>query len=285
MKKTKFVILIIISTLFMTYIFNFASAWPGDGDCREEHGITSFDIIYDRSANLKLDGVPTESFWEKEENQEAKIQIPLATEPNTPYFFVVYLNATFIRNDEYIYILCQWKDNTTKPNIGNLYDGLYFCWNINCPNFSANFESGMDTASMGSGDVDSWDWDINQATPPNGTSMEMGDFCFGEKGWYSPNLENQDVSIAYTHKKDEYYTVEIQRKLVTNDEYDVQFDETKEYLFNMGVMNDGRHADHAVSWTYAMKLKTPSISGYYPNLILIIGLITMISVFLFERKR
>ncbi|TXT54717.1 MAG: exported protein of unknown function [Promethearchaeota archaeon] len=285
MKKSKLFLVIILSLLASNFFISIAKSWPGDGDCREEHGITTANIAFDRSANLKLDGVPSESFWNKEKNKDAQIKIPLATVQNESYSFVVYLNATFIRNSEYIYVLCQWKDNTTKPKIGNLYDGIYFCWNINCPNFSAYFDSGMDTAEMGGGDVDSWDWDVNHATQPNGSSMNAGDFCFGEKSWYEPNLENQDVKLAYTYKEDEYYTVEIQRKLVTNDEYDVQFDETKQYLFNLGIMNDGRHAEHAVSWTYALDFKANTIEGYNPNLSLIIGFLTMISIFILNKTK
>ncbi len=286
MKKTKtFTLSFILFVLFCNLLATFIIGWPGEGDCREKHGITVANISYDRAAIINLDGIPSEDFWKKEENQGAKIQIPLATNPNTPYFFVVYLNATFIQNDEFIYILCQWKDNTTKPNIGYLYDGIYFCWNIDCPNFSANFEYGMDTAEMGGGNVDSWDWDVNQATPPNGSSMDAGDFCFGEKGWYATNLETQDIQIAYTYVKDEYYTVEFKRKLVTDDEYDVQFNEKKQYLFNMGIMNDGRHEDHAISWTYALDFNVVSVNGYNVDLVLLTSLITIFPIVIIMKRK
>ena len=63
-----------------------------------------------------------------------------------------------------------------------------------------------------------------------------------------------------------------------------QFDEKKQYMFNMGIMNDGTHEDHAISWTYALDLTEEEnenkevISGYpylflYVLFTILIGLI------------
>ncbi|GAJ23015.1 unnamed protein product, partial [marine sediment metagenome] len=58
----------------------------------------------------------------------------------------------------------------------------------------------------------------------------------------------------------------------------VQFDENKQYKFNLGIMNDGSHEDHAVSWTYALDLTKdvpPIISSYFIPIFLIICAVTI----------
>lgn len=243
------------------------SAYWGWGDCSESHGTTYMKPYYDKNAVINLDGIPSEPFWSNPSNINGSITVALAGEIGTPGFFIVYMNLSFVMNDDYLYILCQWLDNTTRPDLGgNYYDGIYFCWNINVPNFSAYFLGGMDTSEMGGGDVDCWDWTCLSTSPPNGSSYFCSDLCFGTTGWYNPSLETEDVQIGYAYITNRSYTLEMKRKLVNIDNYDVQFAETKLYKFNMGIMNDGTHEDHAISWTYALDLRTeeevPLISGY-----------------------
>lgn len=284
-------------TLFICLIFiitnNLASlsfAYPEDGDCKDCHKVQYIIPYYEKDASIQLDGVPNENFWTKHSNEQenGSLIIPLASEEGGAYQVVIYLNITFVRTDTELYVLCQWFDNTTKPALSsNIYDGLYFCWNMNVPNFSAYFEGGMDTAEMGGGDVDSWDWNCLYTSQPNGSSYFCSDKCFGTYGWYDPSLETEDVKIGYTYRTNHSYTLEMRRDLVTNDEYDVQFDQSKVYKFNMGIMNDGTHEDHLISWTFALDLKFPqtsdAINGYWVVSLLIFCVISVI--FIINRKR
>ena len=282
-----------LTQLFLFLYFPLTLSWPIPewGDCRDYHKATYLTPLYNDDVGITLDGVASEEIWTDPTNDNGTFSVPLAGEIGTSGFYVVILNLTFVMDDQYLYILCQWKDNSTKPDLGgNYYDGLYFCWNMNVPNFSAYFEGGMDTAEMGGGDVDCWEWSCLESSPPNGSSYFCRDTCFGTTGWYDPSLEIKDVKIGYTYITNYSYTLEIRRKLVTNDNYDVQFDENKLYKFNLGIMNDGSHEDHAVSWTHALDLRgdeteePPIISNYYIPILLIICSVTIFLILLNKKS-
>ena len=280
---------LILAQLFLFLYFPLALSWPGWGDCTDYHKVTYLTPLYKDDVGITLDGIASESIWTDQYNDNGTLSVPLAGEIGTPGFYVVILNLTFVMDDQYLYILCQWKDNSTKPDLGgNYYDGLYFCWNINVPNFSAYFDDGMVTAEMGGGDVDCWEWTCLEGSPSNGSSYFCRDTCFGTTGWYDPSLEIKDVQIGYTYRANDSYTLELRRKLVTNDNYDVQFNENKLYKFNLGIMNDGSHEDHAVSWTFALDLRRdevpPIISNYYIPIILIICTITIFLILLNKKS-
>ncbi|MFX1570160.1 MAG: hypothetical protein ACFFCV_17520 [Promethearchaeota archaeon] len=257
-----FSLLVIINITFPS-----ANAFPPEGDCKDYHNVTKIIPFYERSASINLDGLPNENFWKEHtsDNENGSLIIPLASESYGPNFQVIYLNITFVITDTYLFILCKWFDNSTRPDLGaSVYDGLYFCWNINVPNFSAYFTSGMSTLDMGGGDVDSWDWSCLSLSPINGSSYYCRDKCFGTYGWYDPNLETEDVEIAYTYRTNVSYTLEIKRELTTNDPYDIQVDQSGIYKFNMGIMNDAQHEDHLISWTHALEIKFPESSTVVP---------------------
>jgi len=279
---------LILTQLFLFLFFPLTLSWPGEGDCTAYHKVTILTPLYNDNVGITLDGVASESIWTDPYNDNGTLSVPLAGEIGTPGFYVVILNLTFVMDDQYLYILCQWEDNSTKPDLGgNNYDGLYFCWNINVPNFSAYFEGGMYTAEMGGGDVDCWEWSCLESSPPNGSSYFCRDTCFGTTGWYDPSLEISHVQIGYTYVTNDSYTLEIRRKLVTNDNYDVQFDENKLYKFNLGIMNDGSHEDHVVSWTYALDLTRevpPIISNYHIPILLMICSVTIFLILLKKKS-
>jgi len=284
--QIKAVILLILINIMILNIFPLVSAYPDEGDCKDYHTVINIIPYYEKEASIQLDGIPSENFWthHTNENQNGTLTIPLASEGGMP-LVVVYLNITFVLTEDYLYILCKWLDNSTRPNLGsNIYDGLYFCWNINVPNFSAYFPSGMSTLEMGGGDVDSWDWSCLSTSPPNGSSYYCRDRCFGTYGWYTPDLETEDVEVGYTYRTNISYTLEIKRKLITNDQYDVQFDQYKIYKFNMGIMDNGNHEDHLISWTHALDLRPfeqpESVNGY---LVIIIITFLAISVLIFNK--
>ena len=265
-----------------------ALAYPGQGDCMIYHIPVKMKPLYDPGANLVLDGIPSESFWEKSNNLNGTAIIPLSAEMignNTPR--VVNLSLSFVMNDEYLYVLGEWEDNSTRPNLGlSNYDGLFFCWDIDVVNFSANFWNGMVTDEMGGGNVDAWGWictSFPPATPDNGSSYYCDDASFGDTGW-NPGFELQDVEIGYTYRENVSYTVELKRKLITLDEMDVQFSESKIYKFNMGIMDDGTHEDHLVSWTIELDLREdpelPMIPGFIlPHVIIICSIFILAIIF------
>ena len=290
MKKS---FVIFLSSIILTYIFSFiaipySTAYWGWGDCRDGHDMEYVNVPYDEDANLILDGVPSESFWTDSRNQKGKIQIPLAGELNTSGFFVVYLNMAFVMNDEYIYLHAQWNDSTTRPS-GGLKDGLYICWNMNVPNFTAAFLYGMDTTEMGGGCVDCWAWECRSTSPANGSSYEAIDDSFDEDGWNHSPLDFTDVNTGYIYRTDHSYSVEFKRKITTlDDDYDVSFQEKKLYEFNLGIMNDGMGYDHAISWTYALDLRPEGnhvIFGFDVIHIMLLGSFTIIYLIYHNRKK
>lgn len=263
----KFVVILFSILISINITFPFVLAFPPDGDCKDYHKVVSILPYYEKTAFINLDGLPNENFWTEHSNnnENGSLIIPLASESYGPDFSVIYLNITFVITDTHLLILCKWFDNTTRPDLGtSVYDGLYFCWNVNVPNFSAYFPSGMSTLDMGGGDVDSWDWSCLSSSPANSSSYYCRDRCFGTYGWYDPSLETEDVEIAYTYRINASYTLEIKRKLTTNDPYDIQFDQSKIYKFNMGIMNDAQHEDHLISWTHALDIKFPESHAEIP---------------------
>lgn len=278
----------IFLVIFSFTIINFplANAYPGDGDCQNYHNITPIEVPIDNSANIILDGVPSEEFWSKSENQMGKVVIPLASirYDSNPPDLLIYMNATFIMNTNSLYILCEWMDNTTSAEY-YVADGILFCWNINVVNFSAYYPSGMSTEHMGGGRVDSWRW-YHYTSISSGIPTLCYDECFEDNGWVNPNPELSQVNAAFKAISNVSYTLEISRSLITNEEYDVQFNQNKGYLFNMAIFDNDLHENHAISWTYSLDLDfgtlPPSIPGYF-NIIMFLAMIGIIATF--QKKR
>lgn len=283
-KFSKILFIFLISTNIFIIIIPSNLAFWGEGDCSKYHGLSYIYPTYNKYADILLDGKPTEKFWSNHTTGNGTVIVPLASKINETGFFITYLNLTFVMNDDFLFILCEWPDNTTTPTGGNIFDGIFFCWNINVPNFSANFWDGMITSPMGGGNVDSWNWKWS-GSQTNGSIYLASDECIQTNGWYD-GFENQDIEISYNYNINESYTLEIKREIKTIDgDLDVQFDQHKLYKFNMAILNDGTHEDHAISWTYAVDLRIPEvavISGYPIHLILI-GFIATIGLILVNK--
>jgi hypothetical protein len=289
MKKQYIYFFLMSITILLFYSLGIQTgiAYPGDGDCQDGHSITYIDIPIDNSANIVMDGLANEEFWSKPENQKGNLIIPLASirMDSNPPDLLIYMNATFIMNANYLYILCEWEDNSTDPE--EYYtDALLFCWSINVVNFSAYYPSSMSTEHRGGGRVDSWKW-YHHTSISSGVPSLCNDDCFEDNGWVDPNPELSQVYAAFIHVQDESYTVEIRRALTTNEEYDVQFNEKKDYLFNVAIYDNDLHENHAMSWTYSLDLTeetapTPLIPGYSISLVVfnlnIIGIILILQI-------
>jgi len=271
-------LLIAILTFLAPFIFiSNTIAYPEEGDCTGYHGITYIDIPVDNDALIILDGDPSENFWTENSNQKGKVEIKLAeTKVGEEIPEIYTLNATFIMNSEYLYLLCQWIDNTPLYDYPPEKDGIAFCWNINTPNFSAYYVADMNTIHMGGGRVDAWRW-VYSNFVSSGQEHLCGDDCFDENGWIDGNPEANSINVAYTNTGNSY-TLEMKRKLITNEYYDVQFDEAKIYKFNVAILNDSYGVDHSISWTYALDLREPSniIPFFQLNFIIILLLIAII---------
>jgi len=281
-KKNILIILVVIFSIYSIKIPT-TNAYPGDGDCQDYHTITPIDVPVDNSANIILDGIANEEFWSKPENQIGKKTIPLASirYDSNPPDLLIYMNATFIMNTHSLYILCEWMDNTTSPE-DYVADGILFCWDMSVVNFSAYYPFGMSTEHMGGGRIDSWKW-YHYTSISSGVPALCLDECFEDDGWVNPNPELSQVNAAFKAITNVSYTLEISRSLVTNEEYDVQFNKNKEYLFNMAIYDNDLHDNHAMSWTYSLDLtlEIPMIPGYFT----IVMIITMIGIIAILQKK
>jgi hypothetical protein len=276
----------ISSIFFISFMADSSTAYPGEGDCSQYHGITYIDIPIDNDADILLDGAPSEPFWSNPANKDGVIAIPLAKIQSGPEIPEIYtLNATFIMNNEYLYIFCKWNDNTPLYNYPPEKDGIAFCWDINTPNFTAYYAMDMNTRGMGNGSVDAWRWDYTDSLTP-GIIHLFGDDCFNEDGWIDGNPEANSIEAAFTSTS-ESYNLEFKRKLNTNEQYDVQFTEKKLYKFNIAIFNDSHYEDHIISWTYALDLREEpkNISGFPIEYLLLFSSIFGLGFLLKNKKK
>jgi hypothetical protein len=262
--KFKFILTFILLFISLVSITNSSLAYYGDGNCSHSHGIKYIDIPIDNNADIILDGIPSEPFWADPANKNGSITIKLSEMRVGLEIPEIYtLNATFIMNEEYLYILCVWNDKTPLYDYPPEKDGIAFCWNIDTPNFTAYYIADMNTRDMGNGSVDAWRWTYDDDLTP-GEIHHCGDDCFNEDGWIDGNPEANSIDAAFTNTTSSY-SLELRRKLNTNEVYDVQFTEKKVYKFNVAILNDSHYEDHAISWTYALDLREePRIISGFP---------------------
>ena len=244
------IILFLICLTSLFYISNIA-AYPGDGDCSTYHGITYLDVPFDSNANIVVDGVPSEDFWSETAKPTEIILAEIEPEGVIPELYS--LNISFVMNNEYVLILCEWEDNTPGYDYPPDQDGIAFCWDIDTVNFSAFYVLDMNTRDMGNGSIDAWRWIYQDTLSPSEIHL-CGDDCFNEDGWVQGNPEAKSIDVAFTNDSSSY-TLEMRRKLNTNEIYDVQFTENKVYKFNIALLNDDHDDEHAISWTYALDLR------------------------------
>jgi hypothetical protein len=262
--------------LIILLIIPISKAFPGD--CRQHHTGQIISVPYDPNATIQLDGIINETFWE--DNTKGKTQINVSS---SDHEIITTLNMSFVRNDDYLFISCIWPDNTTNPSTR---DGFYICWNINVPNFTAYYPGGMDTSHMGGGYIDSWVWYINDLSPLHNSNDYCLDQSFGPSGHTDEN-DHFTIGIGYTIAVNSHYTLEISRKLTTPDkDFDVQFDHTKLYEFNLGIINDSAYShDHAISYTHALNMafESNNVDGF-PVITLLLG-ISLVSIILVYKNR
>ncbi len=272
-------IVIFISLVSLFYISN-VIAYPGDGDCSDYHGITYIDVPIVSNAELVVDGVPSELFWTETANPIKLMLAEIRVGEEIPELYS--LNISFVMNNDYLYILCQWEDNSPGYDFPPDQDGIAFCWDINTINFSAYYVTDMNTLHMGNGSVDAWRWIYQDSISP-GEEHLCGDDCFNEDGWVQGDPEAKNINVAYTNDS-RSYTLEMKRRLNTNEIYDVQFTEKKIYKFNIAILNDSHDEDHAISWTYALDLREPEQMIWGFNLEILVLSISILTIVIYVIK-
>lgn len=264
--------------ILFLYLIPFSNAFLGD--CEQHHTGQIIVVPHDPEVSITLDGITNETVWET--NTIGKAQINVSTIDHETFTTI---NMSFIRNDTDIFISCTWPDHSTNPSTR---DGFYICWDINVPNFTAYYPGGMDTSHMGGGFIDSWVWYINDLSPINNSNDYCVDQSFGPSG-HTDEMDYLTIGIGYSTVVDSHYTLEMSRKLTTYDKnYDVQFDDTKLYEFNLGIINNSAYShDHLISYTHALNMvfQNDTIEGYQIiTLIMGIGIISIIYYYTKNKK-
>ena len=255
-RTTIFIISVLISSIITNFylIVNVNGDWGrSNEDCSTHHGINRHYARYIKSVNISVDGI--ESLGESWSQQDVyEYRIPMANNYNSNMRFKSYMFIKYIYDDENLYIKARWNDSTPIDR----QDQLFFCWNINCSNFTVSqfLESGtMKTVENGSR-VDSWTWiRLNQN---NGSQVNMFDNCYGNDGWLNRE-ELKDPIISFTSgfwgNNEGYYQVELYRSLTTNElDVDAQFEKNNIYRFSTGIGDSIGSNEHAISWTYELDL-------------------------------
>jgi len=277
LKKSIFFSLLLLM-IFFSYI-PYSKSFYGDGDCSEYHIGRTIKVPFDPNAVIQLDGIANEIFWEDSNNENGKAQFNVSTLDRD----ITTLNMSFVRNNNYLLILCEWPDISTHPAT---QDGFFICWNINTPNFSAYYPGGMETDHMGGGYIDSWMLVINYLNPINNSDTYCKDTSFGPVGDTGEN-DQITVQVGYNTIINTKYTIEIRRKLTTSDKtYDVQLDQTKRYGFNLGILNNSAMShDHAISYTHYLEITYDDngiIDGYLV-IPLLLGITSLSIIYIFNK--
>jgi hypothetical protein len=281
-KLNSVILVVLIGLISSCFIIN-VNAYPGDGDCSDYHGITYIQVPVVSSTGAIIDGNPSEDFWS--ENAVPTEVILASIEPHGVIPELYSLSISFVMNSQYLYILCQWGDNTPQYDFPPEKDGLDFCWDIDTVNFSAYYVSDMNTLHMGNGSIDAWRWTYDGSIFSGEQHLCIDD-CFDEDGWVQGNPEAKNIEVAFTNDSNSY-TLEMRRALNTNEIYDVQFTEKKIYKFNLAIMNDSYGLDHAVSWTYALDLRETEqiITGVNLELFVILSSFLIVTIYILKLKK
>ncbi len=243
--------LIGIFTINQSLIHNDTSDFNGAMPQAQDETITQCYAANVSSANITLDGAGNDSGWQN----AIEYQIPVATLPGDFNPFQTVVNLKFLFDDSNFYVWALWIDNTPL----NFNDGLSFCWNVNCSDFTVdmlNQAGGMRTTESNTV-VDNWLWNYEGFS--NGSQYNVTDESFGSNGWYPPNNAG-DVKSAYTYgtlnNGSKYYQVEIERPLQTGNDLETQFGFNDSVRFAVAIFNDYANSAHAVSGTYDLIFNT-----------------------------
>ena len=266
-KTTLFLTFMLISSIFINFSIGVKGDWGiSDDDCSTHHGITRHYGRYIKTPNITLDGIESQGeSWNQEDVHEYRI--PMTNHYESNMHFKSYMFIKYIYDNSSLYLKARWNDSTPIDR----QDQIFFCWNINCSNFTVSqfLESGaMKTVENGSR-VDSWTW--IRLSQNNGSQMNMFDGGYGFDGWLDIE-ESNDPTISFTSgisiNNEGYYQVELYRSLTTNEpDVDIQFEHNNTYRFSTGMGDSIGSNEHAISWTYELDLSNtidPTFTNYLP---------------------
>lgn len=255
--------------------------FAGNADCAQCHNEGANLYVEDLAdATVVVDGIADDTMWTQN------------TTGRLLYNFVgsafgtvhMYLRMLFGQNDTHIFVFCWWEDvqiegaATAQTDPG---DGMTIMWNIDS-DWPLNFPSGMAT---GEGTIDVWTWKAGVAAEGTEPAPDVGananrtnvavptdtdsDFYINEIGYTSVN-DNQDVLAEgrygnHTYRREQHYTAEFARPLVTDDATDIQFDKTGYYDFAVGIWNGTSGEDHLMGFTHQVWVYNPNDPGHVPE--------------------
>ena len=225
----------------------------GEGDCSSYHGITYHYARYIENPEIVFDGIANQSeSWNRSDVYE--YTIPMVNRIDSSMRFKSYMRIKYIYDDTNLYILARWNDSSPIDRL----DQLYFCWNMNCTNFTVNMfldKNAMVTNEEGAR-VDCWKW--LRLGNANGSSFNLIDECYDSEDWIDGD-DYRDPIAFYTsgigRDGKGYYQVELKRSLLTNEKnVDIQFKVNTSIRFSTGVGDGTGSNEHAVSWTHELDL-------------------------------
>jgi hypothetical protein len=218
------------------------------------------NAVYIQNPDITLNGAGNESCW----------QNPAVTQYNIPCqsiqgygVFMSIVQVQFIYDASNLYVLATWNDSTIKGT-EDMQDGISFCWNINCVNFSSTMfaqPNEMETQNA-SAMIDNWWWESQNL--PNGSAYQLDDNAIQSTGWYGGSeLENVNTAFNYVvlPNGSSYYRLEIERALQDSSSYHCQFDHNGTYQFAVAVFDNDKGEDHAISDTYELDFENITIGA------------------------
>ncbi|WP_371804207.1 hypothetical protein [Candidatus Lokiarchaeum ossiferum] len=253
MQKNHYLFSILMSLFILSSMQTPIKGDWGQGDCSHYHGITYHYARYIENPEIIFDGIANQSeSWNRSDVYE--YTIPMVNRIDSSMRFKSYMHIKYIYDDVNLYILARWNDSSPIDRL----DQLYFCWNMNCTNFTVSMfldKNAMVTNEEGAR-VDCWKW--LRLGSSNGSIFNLVDECYDSEDWIDGE-ENRDPIAFYTSgiEKDGkgYYQVELKRSLLTNEKnVDVQFKANTSIRFSTGVGDGMGSNEHAVSWTHELDL-------------------------------
>jgi hypothetical protein len=259
------------------------------GICHNEPAV-AWNESYASEA-ITLDGDMTEPFWAEADDNNMYVPLGQAfgfegnfvDDNGTDHEVPLFVSMRFAQNSSHLFIRARIQDNTqtgsTTYNAAGT-DGFAILWNINqaefkLPDATPNFGPGNDWDNWMSMDGDNLDggkqdlvyfspslsgesdasYNVTSGGYDNNTQLTTSVW---DKNYGGTASESEDWSAGAFHGKENtrsdngYYSIELTRPLVTDDENDVQFTYDGYYEFAVAAWNDTKGAAHSASFEHTI---------------------------------
>src|SRR5271157_3049428 len=258
-KLLRWVTIPLLSTLIMLIIpCQFVANAPTNPNPAQGVTIIHCDATFIQNPNITLNGAGNESCWQNPAVTEYNISCQSLPGYGT---FSSIAQVQFIYDTSNFYVLAMWNDSTIQRT-EDLQDGISFCWNVNCVNFSSNMfaQPNLMETQNASAKIDNWWWQNQNFA--NGTPYLLDANAIISTGWYGGSeLENVHTCFNYVvlSNGSSYYRLEIERALQDSDPYHCQFDHNGTYDFAIAVFDNQKGEAHAISDTYDLDFENITI--------------------------